>query len=73
MHPVETFELVFGMLVAIVALHWLAERLRWPPSIALLIGGGALAFLPGVPAIRLDVTFGACRPNALRRHPHRSG
>ena len=54
MHPVETFELVVGMLVAIVALHWLAARLHWPPSIALLIGGGALAFLPGVPVFHLD-------------------
>jgi len=54
MHPVETFELVIGMLVAIVALHWLAGRLNWPPSIALLLGGGALAFLPGAPTFRLD-------------------
>ena len=43
-----------GMLVAIVALQWLAARLRWPPSIALLIGGGALAFLPGIPVVRID-------------------
>ncbi|PZU09648.1 Na+/H+ antiporter [Sphingomonas sp.] len=54
MHPVELFELVIGMLIAILALHWLAEHLRWPPSIALLIGGGTLAFIPGVPAIHLD-------------------
>ncbi len=54
MHPAETFELVLGMLGAVLVLHWLAERLRWPPSIALLIGGGALAFIPGVPAVRLD-------------------
>src|SRR6478609_1511957 len=54
MHPVETFELVVGMLVAIVALHWLAARLHWPPSIALIFGGGALAFIPGVPVFRLD-------------------
>lgn len=54
MHPVETFELVIAMLGAILALHWAAERLRLPPAIALLIGGGALAFIPGVPAVRLD-------------------
>ncbi len=35
-------------------LHWLAQRLRWPPSVALLIGGGALAFIPGIPAVHLD-------------------
>ncbi len=54
MHPVETFELVIGMLAAILVLHWLAQRLRWPPSVALLIGGGALAFIPGIPAVHLD-------------------
>lgn len=54
MHPVQLFELVIGMLVVVLALNWLAGRLGWPPSIALLIGGGALAFLPGIPTIRLD-------------------
>ena len=54
MHPVEIFELVIGMLVGIVALHWLADRMKWPPSIALLIGGGALAFVPGAPTFHLD-------------------
>lgn len=54
MHPVETLELVLGMLLAILVLHWIAERLNWPPSIALLTGGGAIAFLPGVPSIHLD-------------------
>jgi Na+/H+ antiporter len=53
-HPAETFELVIGMLLAIVALHWLAERLHWPPAIALLLGGGALAFLPGIPSVHID-------------------
>ncbi|MDO9417254.1 Na+/H+ antiporter [Pararhizobium sp.] len=54
MHPVEMFELVLGMLIAILVLHWAAEQLRWPPSVALLIGGGALAFIPGIPTIHID-------------------
>lgn len=54
MHPVELFELVIGMLVAVLALHWVADRLHWPPSVALLLGGGALAFIPGIPTIQLD-------------------
>lgn len=54
MHPVETFELVLVLLATVIALHWLAARLRLPPSAALLVGGGALAFLPGLPAISLD-------------------
>jgi CPA1 family monovalent cation:H+ antiporter len=54
MHPAETFVLVLGMLAAVLVLYWLAEQLRWPPSIALLVGGGALAFVPGVPLVALD-------------------
>lgn len=54
MHPVETFELILGLLVAMVALHWAAARIGLPPSVALLLGGGALAFAPGLPDISLD-------------------
>jgi Na+/H+ antiporter len=54
MHPVETFEVTLVLLGTAVALHWLAARLRLPPSATLLVGGGALAFIPGLPAIRLD-------------------
>ncbi|MET1112354.1 MAG: cation:proton antiporter, partial [Allosphingosinicella sp.] len=54
MHPVETFELVLALLAAAVALHWAASRIGFPPSAALLLGGGALAFLPGIPEISLD-------------------
>ena len=54
MHPVETFELVLALLAATIALHWAASRIGFPPSAALLLGGGALAFLPGIPEISLD-------------------
>jgi CPA1 family monovalent cation:H+ antiporter len=54
MHPVETFELVLVLLATTVALHWAASRIGFPPSAALLLGGGALAFLPGIPEISLD-------------------
>ena len=54
MHPVQTFELVLVLLATVVALHWAAARVGLPPSAALLIGGGALAFLPGLPLISLD-------------------
>lgn len=54
MHPVEVFELVLIMLLAILALHWIALRLGLPPAVSLLIGGGALAFVPGLPAVTLD-------------------
>jgi Na+/H+ antiporter len=54
MHPVEIFELIVGLLVAVVALHYLALRLKLPPAVALIVGGGALAFLPGLPTIEVD-------------------
>ncbi|HWW58862.1 MAG TPA: Na+/H+ antiporter [Sphingopyxis sp.] len=54
MHAVEAFELVLGLLALVIGLHWLALKLRWPPATALLVGGGALAFMPGLPAISLD-------------------
>ncbi|MGF7148439.1 CPA1 family monovalent cation:H+ antiporter [Sphingomonas zeicaulis] len=54
MHPLEIFELVIAMLLAIIGLQYIAQRLRLPPAVALLTGGSALAFLPGLPAIALD-------------------
>jgi len=54
MDPMQLFELVIGMLLAIIALHYAARRLGLPPSVALLAGGALLAFLPGLPAIELD-------------------
>ncbi|MDH7794907.1 MULTISPECIES: Na+/H+ antiporter [unclassified Beijerinckia] len=54
MDPTHLFELVIGMFVAIIALHYAAHRIGLPPSVALLVGGGALAFVPGLPAITVD-------------------
>lgn len=54
MHAVEIFELVLALLALVLALHWVALKLRWPPATVLLVGGGVLAFLPGLPAFSLD-------------------
>ena len=54
MQPVQLFELIVGMFLAVLVLHYVAHRLRLPPAVALLVGGGALAFVPGLPAIKLD-------------------
>jgi CPA1 family monovalent cation:H+ antiporter len=54
MHPAETFELIIGMFVAVLGLHYLARRLGLPPAAALLVGGAAFAFLPGLPAVQID-------------------
>ena len=54
MGAVETFELILVLLAMVIGLHWVAARVGLPPSAALLVGGGALAFLPGLPEISLD-------------------
>lgn len=54
MHAVQAFELILVLLAVVVGLHWLALKLNWPPATALLVGGGALAFVPGLPAVSLD-------------------
>ena len=54
MDPMQLFELVVAMLLAIIVLHYGANRLRLPPAVALLAGGALFAFLPGLPVISLD-------------------
>ena len=54
MHSMQLFELVIAMLLAIIVLHYAANRLRLPPAVALLAGGALFAFLPGLPVISLD-------------------
>jgi monovalent cation/hydrogen antiporter len=54
MEPTHLFELVIVMFVAIIVLHYAARRFGMPPSVALLAGGGLLAFLPGLPTIEID-------------------
>ncbi len=54
MQPVQTFELILILLAAVIALHWIAARMGLPPSATLLVGGGVLAFVPGLPQVNLD-------------------
>lgn len=54
MHPAEGFELIIAMFLVVLGLHFLARRLGLPPAAALIVGGGALAFMPGLPGIQID-------------------
>lgn len=54
MHPLDTFELILALLALVFGLHWVATKLNWPPATVLLIGGGLVAFTPGLPLIELD-------------------
>ena len=54
MDPTHLFELVIAMFLAIIALHYAAQRLGLPPSVGLIVGGALLAFVPGLRAITVD-------------------
>ncbi|MCJ2011478.1 Na+/H+ antiporter [Methylobacterium sp. J-076] len=54
MTPVALFELVLVLLAAALVLSLAAARLGLPPAAALVIGGMALAFAPGLPTFDLD-------------------
>jgi monovalent cation/hydrogen antiporter len=47
-------EIIVGLLVAVAALATLANRLKVPYPILLVIGGSALGFIPGLPQVKLD-------------------
>lgn len=53
-NPVEQFELILILLVAVIALELAARWFRLPPAAALILGGGALTLFPGMPALQLD-------------------
>ena len=53
-HPAANFELVIAMFLAVVGLHYVSRKLSLPPAAALIVGGGTLAFLPGLPAMEID-------------------
>ena len=50
----HTFELLLFLVAACVALAWAAERLRVPLAVALVCGGMALAFVPGLNGLALE-------------------
>lgn len=54
MSGVATFELILTLLALVIPLRWLALKLKLPTATALLVGGGFLAFVPGLPAVELD-------------------
>src|SRR5439155_3710316 len=52
-------EIILGLLLVVAALAWVANRLRVPYPILLVIGGLALAFVPHLPPVQLrpDLVF----------------
>src|SRR5258708_10091085 len=54
MSSVAAFKLILLSLIVMIGLQLLAKRLKLPPAAALLIGGIAMAFVPGLPPVHLD-------------------
>ncbi len=54
MTPVARFELILILMTAVIVLELLARRLRMPPAAAFILGGIALALIPGTPDVELD-------------------
>jgi CPA1 family monovalent cation:H+ antiporter len=52
--PVAIAETLVLLLAVALALGWLAQRIGVPYPVALVVGGVGLAFVPGLPHVRLD-------------------
>ena len=50
----QLFETLLILLTLCVPLVAVAQRFALPPAAVLIVGGGALAFVPGMPTVRLD-------------------
>ncbi len=50
----ETFATLLGLIAVCIGLAALAQRLRVPLAVPLILGGMVLAFVPGLPTIELD-------------------
>ena len=50
----EFISVLVFLLLCSVGLGWIARRAHMPYPIALVIGGGAVGFVPGLPALEFD-------------------
>src|SRR3989449_9906641 len=50
-------QVILFLLLCAVALGWVARHFQFPYPIALVIGGGALGFVPRLPQLQLDPQF----------------
>ena len=54
MTTVSRFKLKFLLMAVVVGLELVARRTRMPPAAAFIVGGIALALIPGIPDVELD-------------------
>jgi CPA1 family monovalent cation:H+ antiporter len=54
MSPAGRFEVLLGLMTLVIVLELIARRLRLPPAGTLILGGIALALVPGTPDFAID-------------------
>ena len=54
MSPVAAFEFILCLMLAVLALTLAARCVKLPPAAAFILGGSALALIPGVPVLEID-------------------
>ena len=54
MSPLESFELILGLLAIALVLPIIGRRLPLPPAATLVVGGMVLAAVPGSTSVELD-------------------
>jgi CPA1 family monovalent cation:H+ antiporter len=54
MSAVVQYEFLVLLLILIVVLELVARRFRFPPAAAFILGGGAVALIPGVPTLTIN-------------------
>src|SRR3954453_17686849 len=52
--PIQVAETIVLLLAIALSLTWLSRRIGMPYPVALVLGGVGLAFVPGLPPIRID-------------------
>lgn len=52
--PIQVAETIVLLLAIALALAWVSRRIGVPYPVALVLGGVGLAFVPGLPSIRID-------------------
>lgn len=70
----HTFELLLVLVAASVALAYLAQRIQLPSAVALVLGGIALAFVPGIGTVELnpDLALALFLPPLLQASAYRT-
>jgi hypothetical protein len=72
MNPLESFELILGLLAIALVLPIIGRRLPLPPAATLVVGGMVLAAVPGSTSVSRRLPTAMVVAGAIRRRRHRA-